>query len=225
VPVYGADGPDDFAPAPVITSLSQPHILTYHSGGLLVSTSVGLRLLPLSHPLMRIGTLLAANLTEKARKWIFDTPKAHHEHLAHFLIRRGRVDLAIRDLNGLSLETFLDLCIRFDRTAELENLVNTHGEQVVKEISGWGREESGYSAITAIGLYMLGKDKIDCATRLVGQLINCGSDEVLLVDALKLATLIGALDQNRGDMLLRKVINVLHQKHPNNQVPLVSTVN
>jgi len=224
VPLQGTDSPDDFTPAALITSLSQPHILTYHSGGLLISTDVGLRLLPLSHPLIRIGTLLAANLTEKARKWIFDTPKAHHDFLAHFLIRRGRADLAIRDLNGLSLQTYIDLCIRYERTSELENLINTHGLQVVKEISGWGREEGGYSAISAIGLYMLGKDKIDCVTRLIGQLISCGTDEVL-VDALKLATLIRALDQSGGGILLQNVIDVLHQKHPDNQVPLVSIVN
>jgi hypothetical protein len=224
LPLQGIDIPDDFTPAPLITSLSQPHILTYHSGGLLISTDVGLRLLPLSHPLIRIGTLLAANLTEKARKWIFDTPKAHHDYLAHFLIRRGRADLAIRDLNGLSLETYIDLCIRYERTSELENLINTHGGQVVKELSGWGREECGYSAISAIGLYMLGKDKIDCVARLVGQLINCGTDEVL-VDALKLASLIRALDQSGGGILLQNVIDALHQKHPNNQVPLVSIVN
>eukprot|EP00984_Skeletonema_dohrnii_P024822 scaffold13966_cov110-Skeletonema_dohrnii-CCMP3373.AAC.7 len=223
VPLQGTDRSDDFTPTPVITSLSHPHILTYHSGGLLVSTDVGLRLLPLSHPLIRIGTLLAANLTEKARKWIFDTPKAHHDFLAHFLIRRGRADLAIRDLNGLSLETYIDLCIRYERTSELENLINTHGGQVVKEISSWGREEGGYSAISAIGLYMLGKDKIDCVTRLVGQLISCGTDEGL-VDAIKLASLIGALDQNGGGALLQNVIDVVHQKHPDNQVPLVSIV-
>lgn len=226
VPLQGADNPDEFTPAPVITSLSQPHILTYHSGGLLVSTDVGLRLLPLSHPLIRIGTLLAANLTEKARKWIFDTPKEHHDFLAQFLIRRGRADLAIRDLNGLSLETHIDLCIKYERTSELESLITTHGGQVVKEISGWGREEGGYSAISAIGLYMLGKNEVDCVTRLVRQLISCGTDEVL-VDAMKLATLIGALDQNEngGGALLQNVIDVVQQKHPDNQLALVSTVN
>ena len=224
VPLQGTDSPDDFAPTPVITSLSQPHILTYHSGGLLISTDFGLRLLPLSHPLIRIGTLLAANLTEKARKWIFDTPKAHHDYLSYFLIRRGREDLAIRDLNGLSLETYIDLCIRYERTSELENLINTHGGQVVKEISGWGKEESGYSAISAIGLYFLGKDKIECVTKFVGQLISCGTDEVL-VDAIKLATLIGALDQSGGGTLLQNVIDVVHRQHPDNQVPLVSIVN
>lgn len=224
VPLQGTDNPDEFTPVPVITSLSQPHILTYHSGGLLVSTDVGLRLLPLSHPLIRIGTLLAANLTEKARKWIFDTPKEHHDFLAQFLIRRGRADLAIRDLNGLSLETYIDLCIKYERTSELENLINTHGGQVVMEISSWGREEGGYSAISAIGLYMIGKNKIDCATRLVRQLISCGTDEVL-VDAIKLATLIGAQDQNGGSALLQNVIDVVHQKHPDNQLTLVSTMN
>ncbi|KAL7493210.1 hypothetical protein ACHAWT_002355 [Skeletonema menzelii] len=224
VPLQGTDSPDNFTPTPVIASLAQPHILTYHSGGLLVSSDVGLRLLPLSHPLIRIGTLLAANLTEKARKWIFDTPKAHHDFLAQFLIRRGRADLAIRDLNGLSLEVLIDLCIKYERTSELENLINTHGGQVVKEISSWAREEGGYSAISAIGLYMLGKNKIDCVTRLVGQLINCGTDEVL-VDAIKLATLIGALDQNGGGTLVRSVIDYVNQKHPANQVTLVSSVN
>ena len=144
--------------------------------------------------------------------------------MSYFLIRRGREDLAIRDLNGLSLETYIDLCIRYERTSELENLINTHGGQVVKEISGWGKEESGYSAISAIGLYFLGKDKIECVTKFVGQLISCGTDEVL-VDAIKLATLIGALDQSGGGTLLQNVIDVVHRQHPDNQVPLVSIVN
>ena len=224
VPLQGTDCPDDFTPAPVITSLSRPHILTYHSGGLLVSTDVGLRLLPLSHPLIRIGTLLKANLTEKARKWIFDIPQAHHDFLCRFLIRRGRADLAIRDLNGLSLETYIDLCIRYERTPELENLISSHGGQVVKEISGWGRDDGGYSAISAIGLYMLGKNKIDCVKELVGHLISYGTDEVL-VDAMKLATLIGAIDLSDGGALLQSVIKFVQQKYPDNQVPLVSIVN
>ena len=189
-----------------------------------MSTDVGLRLLPLSHPLIRIGTLLAANLTEKARKWIFDIPQAHHDFLCHFLIRRGRADLAIRDLNGLSLETFIDLCIKYERTPELENLISGHGGQVVKEISSWGRDEGGYSAISAIGLYMLGKNKIDCVKQLVGHLIDFGTDEVL-VDAIKLATLIGALDHSGGGALLQSVIKYVQQKHPDNQVPLVNIVN
>ena len=198
VPVYGTDNPDVSSPVPVIAALSQPHILSYHSGGLLVSTSFGLRLLPLSHPIIRIGTLLGANLIDRARKWICAMPKAEHDILAHFLIRRGYATLALRDLNCLSLETYIVLCMRYELTDELEHLLMyTHSPDVIQEISEWGRS-NGHSAFLSIGIYMLGKDKVDCVRRLIASAIDSGSAQ-LLVDSMKLANFVSALDKSEGN--------------------------
>ena len=198
VPVYGTDNPDVSSPVPVIAALSQPHILSYHSGGLLVSTSFGLRLLPLSHPIIRIGTLLGANLIDRARKWICAMPKAEHDILAHFLIRRGYATLALRDLNCLSLETYIDVYMRYELTDELEHLlVYTHSPDVIQEISEWGRS-NGHSAFLSIGIYMLGKDKVDCVRRLIASAIDSGSAQ-LLVDSMKLANFVSALDKSEGN--------------------------
>lgn len=200
VPLCGVDTPDVTAPIPIITSLTQPHIIAYHSGGLLVSTQCGLRLLSLSHPTIRIGTLLAANLIDRARKWIAAMPKAEHDNLAEFLIRRGHGDLVFcGDLDGLSLENYIDLCMRYDRTDELENLLESHGSEIILEICNWGRDDV-YSAFFLIGIYMLGKGKIDCTKRMIDTAAETGINE-LLVDAMKLSTFVSGADRNGGNDL------------------------
>ena len=224
VPLYGIDNPDVCSPVPVITALMRPHILAYYSGGLLVSTTCGLRLLPLSHPTIRIGTLLAANLIERARKWIFAVHKSEHDYLAEFLIRRGHADLAISDLNGLSLETYIDLCMRYERTDELEHLLLKHGSQIIPEISDWGRGvNDGYSAYQAIGMFMLGKDKIECTKKLIALATESGISE-LLVDAMKLGAFVTALDKNEGGELLNEVTNAMNFD-ANEQLALINIVN
>lgn len=224
VPLHGLDNPDLSFPVPAITALIQPHILAYHQGGLLVSSSCGLQLLPLSHPIIRIGTLLAANLIDRARKWILAFPKSEHENLAHFLIRRGHVDLAISDLNGLPLQTYIDLCIRHERTDKLEHLINAHGPEIIPEISDWGRGDvnSGYSGYLAIGLYMLGKGRLDCAKKLVSQAIESELG-ALLVDGMKLSTFISVVHQHDGNTLLQKVIQTM-KFNANGKLALVNIV-
>jgi len=225
VPLYGTNNPDLSSPVPVITALTKPHILAYHSGGLLVSTLCGLRLLPLSHPMIRIGTLLAANLTDRARKWILAIPKSEHDNLANFLSRRGFVDLAINDLNGLSLETYIDLCMRYEHTDELEHLIDTCGSDILNDICDWGRWEAfgGYSGYFAIGMYLLGKDKIGCARTLVIKATESGINE-LLADAMKLATFISVVDQAGGNALLQKVTHAM-DFNANVQLALANIVN
>ncbi|KAL3765273.1 LOW QUALITY PROTEIN: hypothetical protein ACHAW5_000274 [Stephanodiscus triporus] len=207
VPLYGMDNPDISSPAPIIAALTQPHVLAYHSGGLLVSTLTGLRLLSLSHPIVRIGTLLAANLIDRARKWIVAMPQVEHDGLAHFLIRRGHVDLAISELNGLSLETYIDLCMRFERTDELVYLLGKRGSEVIPETCDWGRDY-GKSAFLSIGVYMLGKGKIECAKKMIAQAAEAGLCE-LLVDAMKLATFVSVVDQPEGSALIQKVTDAM----------------
>lgn len=208
VPMCGIDNPVVTSPVPIITSLKQPHILAYHSGGLLVSTQCGLRLLSLSHPMIRIGTLLAANLVDRARKWIAVSAKAEHDNLAQFLIRRGHPDLVFNgDLDGLSFETYIDLCMRYDRTSELENLIESQGSKIFPEICNWGRD-GVYSAFFLIGIYMLGKGKIDCTKRMIGVAAETGINE-LLVDAMRLSTFISGADRLGGKDLSQKVIEAM----------------
>ena len=207
VPLCGMDNPDISAPVPIIAALTQPHVLAYHSGGLLISTTTGLRLLSISHPIIRIGTLLAANLIDRARKWIVSMPKVEHDGLAHFLIRRGHVDLAISELNGISLETYIDLCMRYERTDDLVYLVVTRGSEIIPEFCDWGRDY-GNSAFFSLGLYMLGKGKIDTTKMMISLASETGVSE-LLVDAMKLATFVSVVDQPEGNALLRKVTDAM----------------
>ena len=207
VPLCGMDNPDISAPVPIIAALTQPHVLAYHSGGLLISTTTGLRLLSISHPIIRIGTILAANLIDRARKWIVAMPKVEHDGLAHFLIRRGHVDLAISELNGISLETYIDLCMRYDRTDDLVYLVNTRGPEIIPEFCDWGRDY-GSSAFFSLGLYMLGKGKIETTKKMISLATETGVSE-LLVDAMKLATIISVVDQPEGNALLQKVTDAM----------------
>lgn len=225
LPPYGVDNPTDSSPIPAVTSLMYPHILTYHSGGLLVSTSSGLRLIPMSHPLIRIGTLLGANLVEKARKWVLASPKSEHDSMANFLIRRGHTIMALRDLDGLSVETYIDLCMRYEYTEELEQLLDENGSQLLPEICDWkrGHVNGGYSAIFCIGVYMIGKNRLECAKKLAEQMIGCGINEVLS-DAMKLALLIGTVDKDEGKALLQQASDAM-VFDANGQMPLVNVIN
>ncbi|KAL7544948.1 hypothetical protein ACHAWF_008317 [Thalassiosira exigua] len=210
VPLYGLDDPDISSPVPVLAALKDPHILAYYSGGLLVSTRTGLRLLPLWHPIIRIGTLLGANLLDRSRKWALAFPKSEHDSLAHFLIRRGHADMAISDLNGLSLQTYVDLCMRYDRTDELEHLIETHGSEIVPEIADWGRSAKGYSAYFAIGVYLLGRGRLDCAKNFITHATESGMRE-LVMDAMKLTTFLSVVDSPECNVLLDQVIEAIPQ--------------
>ncbi|KAL7510742.1 hypothetical protein ACHAXN_007641 [Cyclotella atomus] len=210
VPFTRTENPDGVCPQPAVTSLMQPHVLAYHCGGLLVSTSSGLRLLPMSHPTLRIGTLLGANLVEKARKWIYAIPSSDHDVMAQFLIRRGRPDLAISDLDGLSVERYIDLCMLYDRADELEYLVVKEGPALVSQISNWkrGSLQGSYSVIFCLGIYFLGKSKLATAKKWTDYALNSGINEVIS-DAMKLALYISAADRAEGQELIRKASDAM----------------
>jgi hypothetical protein len=74
-------------PPAIPLPLIQPVVLGYQSGSLMVSTARGVHAIPLSHPLMRIGTLLALTCPE-CPKWFDAVPESDHEASA-FLERRG----------------------------------------------------------------------------------------------------------------------------------------
>ncbi|KAL7487939.1 hypothetical protein ACHAW6_013521 [Cyclotella cf. meneghiniana] len=210
VPICDTDIPDITRPVPAVTFLMQPHVLAYHCGGLLVSTTYGLRLLSLSHPIIRIGTLMGANLTEKARKWILATPESDHDAMAHFLIRRGRADLAISDLDGLSIESYIDLCMTHDHTDELEYLVEKDGSNLISQICNWkrGSPNGSYSAIFCLGVYFMGKGRMACAKKWTEIALNSGINAVVS-DAMKLALFISAADRDEGNVLLKRAVDVI----------------
>eukprot|EP00804_Cyclotella_cryptica_P010807 CCRYP_008754-RA/>CCRYP_008754-RA protein AED:0.01 eAED:0.01 QI:141/1/1/1/0/0/2/128/1373 len=210
VPICDTDISDCSSPVPVVTSLMQPHVLAYHCGGLLVSTTCGLRLLSLSHPVIRIGTLLGANLTEKARKWIFATPESEHDAMAHFLIPRGRADLAISDLDGLSIESYIDFCMIHDHVDELEYLVEKDGAALISQICNWkrGSPNGCYSAIFSLGVFFMGKGRMACAKKWTEHALNSGINTVIS-DAMKLALFISAADRDEGQGLLKRATDLM----------------
>ena len=210
MPVGGPGNPDSSSPVPAFAPLLQPHILAYHCGGLLVSTTCGLRLVPLSHPMIRIGTLLGANLAEKARKWIHAIPNTDHDAMANFLIRRGHPNLAIGDLDGLSVELYIDLCMIYDHTDELEYFIDKMGPSLVFQIRDWkrGSLNGSYSAILLIGMYFLAKGRMSTAKKWTEHAMNSGVNEVIS-DAMKLSLYISAADRAEGEELLKRVSDVL----------------
>ena len=210
VPAGGPGSPVSTSPVPLFAPLVQPHILAYHCGGLLVSTACGLRLVPLSHPMIRIGTLLGANLVEKARKWIHAIPNSDHDSMANFLIRRGHPNLAIGDLDGLSVELYIDLCMMYDHADELEYFIDKAGPSLPFKIRDWNRGSvnGSYSAILCIGMYFLAKGRMEIAKKWTEHAMNSGVNEVIS-DAMKLALYFSAADRAEGEELRRKVSDVL----------------
>ncbi|KAL3781719.1 hypothetical protein ACHAWO_005803 [Cyclotella atomus] len=181
VPFTRTENPDGVCPQPAVTSLMQPHVLAYHCGGLLVSTSSGFKTAANVSSNLRIGTLLGANLVEKAGKWIYAIPSSDHDVMAQFLIRRGRPDLAISDLDGLSVERYIDLCMLYDRADELEYLVVKEGPAL---------------------------SKLATAKKWTEYALNSGINEVIS-DAMKLALYISAADRAEGQELIRKASDAM----------------
>ena len=116
-----------------------PVVLGYQSGSLVVSTVRGVYAVPLTHPLLRIGTLLAAGQEEAAVKWFHAIPDSDHEALCAFLERRGCPHLGMA-LPAISLETMIDLSMRHGYVGRLEEIVEMYGVKGLRAIdSGRGK--------------------------------------------------------------------------------------
>ena len=107
-------------------ALNHTSILGYQSRSFLVSTVCGVRAICLNHPLLRIGILLAANQETKAVAWLDAVPEKDHEAMPVFLEWRGFPELGLGS-SGLSLETMVDICIRYKLTDQLEHVIDVHG--------------------------------------------------------------------------------------------------
>jgi hypothetical protein len=182
-------------------TLNHPAVLGYQSGSLLVSTVTGLLAIRMDHPLLRISTLIAAGQTSRAQRWFDAIPETDHEALAYFLDRRGAADLAVEQLTGLSLETMVDLSLRYGLTDKLEELIRTygvvgfHGIDMGRGVSVGilGPEEHGHSLVVSIGAYLLSQGRLELVQHLARECLAL-KNEVGTTEAFMLATLLLAVD-------------------------------
>jgi len=193
-----------FRPTPIPMALNQPSVLSYHGSYLLLSTASGVRAMPLSHPLIRIGILIAAGQADAALRWIDTVPKRHHEQLAVFLERRGAPDLAL-DLTGLSLASTIDICIRYGFTDRVKEIVDKHSVVDLRSIDGGGRGASR-SIVVGIALHLFANGHVDTVARIAADLIGLG--EEARSEALVLAGLLVSAGTKNANFLLDRAIEI-----------------
>ena len=182
-----AEGPSlphrsfSLTPTTVPMTLNHPVVLGYQSGSLLVSTVTGLCAIPLHHPLLRIGALIAAGLHEKAVRWFDAVPASSHEALAAFLDRRGCANLAVK-LSGLSLETMVDMALRYGLTDTIVDVVEQFGLDGLRKIDMGrgvsvgivGSEEHDHSIVVCIGAFLLANGRIQLVKELAEECLEEG---------------------------------------------------
>lgn len=136
---FGGNASKTLMPTAAPLPLLQPVVLGYQTGSLVVSTVRGIYAIPLKHPLLRIGTLLAARQEDAAMKWFHAIPDSDHEALCAFLERRGCPHLGMA-LPAISLETTIDLSMRHGYVGRLEEVVEMYGVKGLRAIdSGRGK--------------------------------------------------------------------------------------
>jgi hypothetical protein len=189
----------------------QPSILGYQTGSLIETCARGLHAIPLAHPLLRIGTLLAAGQNERAAKWFNAIPNHDHEALANFVERRGFPGLALQ-LPGLSLETVVDMSMRYGFVGRLEEIVEDYGAKGLRAIdmgrgvaSGlFGPERDAHSLVVCIGGYLLAQGKVELTRRLATELLRTGEDGKK--DALFLSALLLSVDEADATRLMARAV-------------------
>ena len=192
--------------------LVQPVVLGYQSGSLLLSSARGTFMVPMIHPLLRMGVLLAAGQVERATKWLDAFPNRDSEALAVFLERRGHPALAI-SLPELSLESTIDLCMRFGYVGRLEEAVEEFGVKGLRAIdmsrgvaSGMlGPEMVSTSIVVCVGAYLLAHGKVELTRRLATELLRSGEDG--RKDAFVLATLLLTVDEDDASRLIARAVD------------------
>ena len=205
-----------FRPTPIPMALNHPSILSYHGSYLLLSTASGVRAVPLSHPLIRIGILIAAGQTEAASRWFDTVPRRHHEKLASFLERRGAPDLAVT-LPGLSLESTIDICIRYTFTDRIKEIVDNHSVDL-RSIDGGGRGKGASSSIlVGMALNLFANGQIDTVTRIASDLIALG--EEARSEGLLLAGLLVSAGAKNADVLLDRAIDTTTREGGGGDIP------
>jgi hypothetical protein len=199
-------------PPPIPLPLVSPSVLGYQSGSLVVSTIRGVYAIPLSHPLLRIGTLLAAGQLDHAARWFDAIADSDHEALACFLERRGYPDLAMT-LPTISLETVVDMSIRHGYILRLEEAIDIYGVKGLRAIdigrgvspSVFGPQSSnGSSIVVCVGAFLLAHGRVELARRLATECLRSGEDGKK--DALVLATLLLSFDEADATRLVNRAV-------------------
>jgi hypothetical protein len=202
-------------PCPITVPLTSPTILGYQSGSLLVSTLRGVYALPLTSPLMRIGLLLAEGQTERAAKWFDAVDQVDHEILSSFLERRGYPELALQ-LYGISLETIIDISMRYGYIERLEDAVETYGVLGLRAIDMgrgvtpniFGQEEEIWngapSIVVCVGAFLLAHGRIELARRLATECLRSGEQGHR--DALFLGALLLPVDKSDATRLIQRAV-------------------
>jgi WD40 repeat protein len=192
--------------------LVKPSVLGYQNGSLLVSSLRGVFAVPLNHPILRIGTLLASGQVDRAAKWLDAVPHYDHEGLAAFLERRGHVRLAIDQLAALSLETLIDVTMRYGMIDYLCELVEENGVKGISAIdfgrgmstSGmFGPESESNSLIVCVGAYLLAHGKAELVRRVTSELLRTEEGKK---DALLLASLLLHVNEPDATRLMSRAV-------------------
>lgn len=147
----------------------------------MVSTVSGIQAVALGFPLLRIGSLIAAGHPQRAEVWFDAVPEDDHEALAAFIERRGAPDLALQ-LAGVSLETTVDLCMRYGFTERLEEVVEQYGLKGLRSIDMgrgvsaniFGPEDHGASVTVCVGAYLLCQGRVELVRRLATECLSSG---------------------------------------------------
>jgi hypothetical protein len=192
-----------------------PVVLGYQSGSLVVSTVRGIYTVPLTHPLIRIGSLLAAGQEEAAMKWFHSIPDSEHEALSAFLERRGCPHLSLA-LPSISLETTIDISMRHGYVGRLEEVVEVYGVKGLSAIDSgrgvsasiYGLESGGNSIVVTVGAYLLAHGRVELARRLATECLRSGEDGKK--DALVLAALLLSVDEDDATRLINRAVENAH---------------
>lgn len=195
------DSSNSFPPIALPMSLGSPAPLTFFAGSLVVSTFLGIQAIPLDNPLYRIGILLAAGHIERACPWFQGIDRKHHEVLGRFLERRGFPELAV-SLPGLSITSVVDMCIRWRLTKVLEDLIEAHGLESIRDIDIGSNLSFG--AIECVGTFLLSEGKSDLVRQIASECIVSGDE--MRREALVLASLMLSVDPSDARRLVKRAV-------------------
>ena len=196
-------------PPTIPMPLNHPMILGYQNGSLMLSTVTGLQAIPLSHPLLRIGSLIGAGHNNRAERWFDAVPEPDHEALATFLDRRGVSEMALQ-LSGLSLETTVDYCMKYGFTDRLEEVVDIFGLRGLRAIdmgrgvspNAFGSE--GTSLVVCVGAYLLSQGRVELVRRLATECLSSGEDGKK--EAFILASLMLSVDGSDSKRVVQRAV-------------------
>jgi hypothetical protein len=196
-------------PPKIPMSLNYPTALGYQNGSLIISTVSGIQAVPLTNPLVRIGTLLGAGHQQRAVKWFDAVPLAEHESLATFLERRGVPDVSL-SLTGISLEQSVDICMRYGFIDRLEELLQLHGLKGIRAIdmsrglSASIFRQPGTPFVVCVAAYLLSYGRVELVRRLASECLHSGGGG--RQEAFVLAGLLMAVDSSAAKRLIRRAV-------------------